>query len=128
MEEDTELITSMLHEKIGEAVNNNDIDAVTDCFAPNAIFNHASGSELYSTRFEGNEALTNVFSDLFESVRSISWKIVDERICGDKAYCEYIRQTTFPDREFQEFLTVDILTFKARLITHKQTYCKNRTQ
>ena len=123
-----ELVTPMLLEKIGKAFNGNDIDAVMECFAPDAIFDHASGSESYGTRFQGHDALKKVFGDLFESVQSVSWETIDERICGDKAFCEYMRRATFPNGERQEFLSVDILTFKAGLITHKNTYYKNRTQ
>ena len=123
-----ELVTPMLLEKIGKAFNGNDIDAVMECFAPDAIFDHASGSESYGTRFKGHDALKRVFGDLFESVQSVSWETIDERICGDKAFCEYMRRATFPNGERQEFLSVDILTFKAGLITHKNTYYKNRTQ
>ena len=122
-----EQVTPMLLEKVGQAFNRNDIDAVMECFAPDAIFDHASGFETYGTRFEGHEALKMVFGDLFESVQSVSWETVDERICGDKAYCEYIRRVTFHDGEYQEFLSVDILTFKDGLITHKNTYYKNRS-
>ena len=123
-----EQVTPMLLVKVGQAFNSNDIDAVMECFAPDAIFDHASGLETYGTRFEGHEALKMVFGELFESVQSVSWETIDERICGDKAFCEYMRKATFPNGERQEFLSVDILTFKAGLITHKNTYYKNRTQ
>ena len=127
-DESQELVTPMLLEKVGKAFNGNDIDAVMECFAPDAIFDHASGSESYGTRFQGHDALKKVFGDLFESVQSVSWETIDERICGDKAFCEYMRKATFPNGERQEFLSVDILTFKAGLITYKNTYYKNRTQ
>ena len=66
--ESPELVTPMLLEKVGKAFNGNDIDAVMECFAPDAIFDHALGSEAYGTRFHGNDALKKVFSGLFESV------------------------------------------------------------
>ena len=126
--ESLEPVTPMLLEKVSQAFNSNDIDAVMECFAPNAIFDHAKGSEAYGTRFQGHNALKKVFSDLFKSVKSVSWETVDERICGEKAYCEYIRRVIFHDGERQEFLSVDILTYEAGLITHKNTYYKNRIQ
>ena len=45
------LVTSMMLEKVGEVFNNRNINAVMECFAPDAIFDHASGSEAYITRF-----------------------------------------------------------------------------
>ena len=126
-EESRERVTPTLLKNVGDAFNNNDIGAVMDCFAHDAIFDHASGPEVHGTRFEGHDALRNVFNSLFKSVESVSWETIDERICGDKAYCEYIRRAVLPNGETQEFLSVDILTFKAGAITHKNTYYKNRT-
>ena len=123
-----EMAMPLLLQKVTDAFNNNDIEAVMNCFAPNAIFDHASGPEVHGTRYEGHDELRRVFSALFDTVQTVSWETVDERICGNKAYCEYIRRATFPNGERQEFLSVDILTFKAGLITHKNTYYKNRTE
>ena len=124
----SKMITPLMLQKVADAFNNNDIEAVMNCFAPEAIFYHASGPELHGTRYEGYDALRRVFSGLFDTAQTVSWETVDERICGDKAYCEYIRRATFPNGEQQEFLSVDILTFKSGLITHKNTFYKNRTQ
>ena len=49
-DEDLILETPMLLEKVSKAFNSNDINSVMECFAPDAIFDHASGSEAYSTR------------------------------------------------------------------------------
>jgi hypothetical protein len=46
----------------------------------------------------------------------------------DKAYCEFHRTAQLKSGEQQEYLSLDILTFKDGLITHKDTYFKNRVQ
>ena len=53
------LVTPMLLEKVGEACTSIDINPVMQCFAPDAIFDHASGSESYGTSFEGLEENTS---------------------------------------------------------------------
>ena len=59
------LVTPMLTEKVGEVYNSNDVNAVVECFAPDAIFNHASVLENYGTRFEGLESLDYLSRDYF---------------------------------------------------------------
>ncbi len=39
---------------VGDAFNANDIDAVMQYFAEDAVFDHAAGPEEYGARFEGN--------------------------------------------------------------------------
>ena len=49
--------------------------------------------------------------------------------CGiveNKAYCEYRRTAKHKDGSSEEYLSVDILTFKDGLIVHKDTYYKQR--
>ena len=75
-----------------------------------------------------NEILARLFLwDLFEKVESVHWKTLDCRIIGNKAFCEYRRTARFNDGLEEEFLSVDILTFSEGLITHKDTYYKQRT-
>ena len=52
------LVTPMLPEKVGEAFNSNNVNAVMECFAPDAIFDHASVMEANGTRLEGLEEST----------------------------------------------------------------------
>ena len=111
---------------IGDAFNNNDIDEVMQYFSDNTVFDHAAGSEVHGKRFEGKEAVRAVFSGLFENVEKVHWETLDVCINGSKAYCEYRRTATLKSGEHQDFLSVDILTFEDGLITHKDTYYKQR--
>ena len=54
------LVTTMLLEKVGEVFNSNDINVVMERYAPDAIFDHASGSKAYGIRFEGLEESTSI--------------------------------------------------------------------
>ena len=115
-----------LVDAVGDAFNNNDIDAVMQYFAGNATFDHAAGPDVHGKRFEGKDAIHGVFAGLFESADSVDWDTLDCHIAGNKAYCEYRRTAKLKSGEEQDFLSVDILTFRDNLIVHKDTYYKNR--
>ena len=120
-------LTRDLVDAVGAAFNANDIDAVMQYFAPDAVFDHAAGPEVCGTRFEGADAIRAVFAGLFGRVSSVHWETTDCRIAGDKAFCEYRRTAVHPDGTQEDFLSVDILTYREGLIVHKDTYYKHRT-
>lgn len=120
-------VTRELVDAIGDAFNANDIDAIMQYFAPDAVFDHAAGPEAHGLRFEGAEAIRGVFAGLFEKVESVQWETLDCAIVGPKAYCEYRRTARHKDGTTEEFLSVDILTFREGLIVKKDTYYKQRS-
>ena len=119
-------VTMELVDAIGDAFNANDIDAVMGFFADDAIFDHAVGREVHGARFEGKDAIRDVFAGLFDNVKNVDWQTLDVAIVGDKAYCEYRRVAHPKEGDIQDFLSVDILTFRDGLIVHKDTYYKSR--
>ena len=120
-------ITPNLLDAITDAYNRNDIDAVMSFFAEDAVFVHAAGPNINGTRFEGLETIRGIFQGLFNNVESVQWKTIDTRVSGDKAYCEFHRIAKLKSGEVQDFLSIDILTFRDGLIIHKDTYYKNKT-
>jgi ketosteroid isomerase-like protein len=120
-------LTRELVDAVGDAFNANDIDAVMQYFADDVIFDHAAGPEAHGQRFEGAETIRKVFSGLFDKVENVHWETLDCRISGDKAFCEYLRTAKHPDGTKEEFMSVDILTFKAGRIIRKDTYYKQRS-
>ena len=120
-------ITPALLDEITDAYNRNDTDAVMSFFAEDAVFDHAAGPDINGTRFSGLDTIRGIFQGLFDNVESVHWEPIDTRISGDKAYCEFNRIAKLKSGETQDFLSVDILTFREGLIIHKDTYYKNRT-
>ena len=120
-------ITPTLLDAITNAYNRNDIDDVMSFFAEDAVFDHAAGTEINGTRFEGLETIRSIFEGLFNNVERVNWTPIDTRISGDKAYCEFHRVAQLKSGETQDFLSIDILTFREGLIVHKDTFYKNRT-
>ena len=120
-------ITTALLDKITDAYNRNDTDAVMSFFAEDAVFDHAAGSDINGTRFSGLDTIRGIFQGLFDNVESVHWEPIDTRVSGDKAYCEFHRIAKLKSGEIQDFLSVDVLTFRGGLIIHKDTFYKNRT-
>ena len=120
-------ITPTLLDAITDAYNRNDIDAVMAFFADDAVFDHAAGPDINGTRFSGVDTIRSIFEGLFNNVESVKWTPIDTRVYGDKAYCEFHRVAKLKSGEIQDFLSIDILTFRDGLIIHKDTYYKNRT-
>lgn len=120
-------LTRDLVDAVGDAFNANDIDAVMKHFAEDATFDHAVGPEEHGVRFEGKDTIHGVFAGLFDRVEKVHWETLDCAISGNKAYCEYRRTATHKDGTQEEFLSVDILTYRDGLIVHKDTYYKQRT-
>ena len=121
-------ITPTLLDAITDAYNRNDIDAVMAFFADDAVFDHAAGPNINGTRFSGLDTIRGIFEGLFNNVESVKWTPIDTRVYGDKAYCEFHRVAKLKSGEIQDFLSIDILTFRDGLIIHKDTYYKNRTR
>ena len=119
-------ITTALLDEITDAYNRNDTDAVMSFVAEDAIFDHAAGPEVNGTRFSGLDSIRSIFQGLFDNVESVNWTPIDTRVSGDKAYCEFHRVAKLKSGEVQDFLSIDILTFREGLITHKDTFYKNR--
>ena len=120
-------LTRELVDAVGDAFNANDIDAVMQYFASDATFNHAVGPDAHGLRFEGADVIRGVFAGLFEKVENVHWETLDCALTATKAYCEYRRTAHHRDGKTEEYLSVDILTFKDCLIIHKDTYYKQRT-
>ena len=120
-------VTNALVDDIGNAFNNNNIDEVMSFFADDATFDHAAGPDIHGKRFEGKEAIRAVFDGLFQNVEKVHWETLDCHLLGNKAVCEYRRVAKLKSGEEQDFLSVDILTFKNGLIVHKDTYYKSRS-
>ena len=120
-------ITPTLLDEITDAYNRNDTEAVMSFFAEDAIFDHATGPDIHGARFEGKDTIKGIFQGLFDNVESINWTPIDTRVSGDKAYCEFHRVAKLKSGEIQDFLSVDVLTFRGGLIIHKDTFYKNRT-
>ena len=117
-------VTVQLLEDIGDAFNRHDVDAIIGFFAEDGDFDNAKGPEIYGRRHAGKAELRAFFSELMATLPDIQWHAIDNRVDGDKGYSEWHRKATLPDGTVQDWLGLDIFTFKDGLIVKKDTYFK----
>ena len=123
----SQVLTLGLLETMTEAYNRHDIDAIMSYFAADSKFDHGAGTEVYGKRFQGLAEIRAAFEGLFNSVESVTWKPLNTHIASDKAYCEFHRVAHLKSGVVQDFISIDVLTFRNGLIVHKDTYFKHRT-
>lgn len=117
-------VTVQLLEDIGAAFNRHDVDAIIAFFAEDGEFDNARGPEIHGQRHAGKAELRAFFSALMETLPDIQWRAIDNRVDGDKGYSQWRRRATLPDGSVQDWLGLDIFTFKDGLIVKKDTYFK----
>lgn len=124
VEEITRAVTVQLLEDIGAAFNRHDVDAIVAFFAEDGEFDNARGPDIHGRRHTGKTELRAFFSELMANSPDIQWHAIDNRVDGDKGFSEWRRQATLPDGTVQDWLGLDIFTFKDGLIVKKDTYFK----
>ncbi|MDP6707184.1 MAG: nuclear transport factor 2 family protein [Alphaproteobacteria bacterium] len=117
-------VTVELLEAIGDAFNRHDVDAIVGFFAEDGVFDNAMGPDIHGARYVGRETLRAFFGELMAVHPDIQWHAIDNRVAGDKGYSEWRRQCTLPSGERQDWLGLDIFTFRDGLIAKKDTYFK----
>jgi hypothetical protein len=120
----TDEVTVELLEAIGDAFNRHDVDAIVGFFAEDGVFDNARGPDIHGARYVGRETLRAFFTELMATHPDIQWHGIDNRVAGDKGYSEWRRQCTLPSGEKQDWLGLDIFTFRDGLIAKKDTYFK----
>ena len=109
---------------IGEAFNAHDVDAIMSHFAEDGVFDNARGPDIHGQRYVGKAVLDAFFRELMATHPDIQWATIDNRVSGDKGYAEWRRQCTLPSGEKQDWLGLDIFTFRAGKVVKKDTYFK----
>lgn len=120
----TEEETLDLVDQISAAFAAHDIDAMVSFFADDGAFVNATGPDYFGTRYVGHQAIRGYFEPLFGNTSDVRWDKLDIRVAGDKAYAEWRRTATLADGEKQDWLGVDVYTFKGRKILKKDTFIK----
>jgi uncharacterized protein (TIGR02246 family) len=109
---------------IGAAFARHDIAAMAGYFAEDGEFVNAIGPDPHGTRYVGRQAIRGYFETLFAATKEVQWDKLDIRVVGEKAYAEWHRRAVLNNGEQQDWLGVDIYTFKNGEIAKKDTYIK----
>lgn len=115
-----------LLDAITDAFNRNSTEEVMAFFAEDSSFDTTAGPDVDGKNFVGKAAIAAAFDGLFNSVQVVHWEPLDTRVVGDKAYCEFRRTATLANGDTQDYLSIDVITFRAGKIVRKSSYAKRR--
>ena len=116
--------TLALVNEISDAFAAHDVDGIVSFFAEDGAFINAVGPDYFGRKYVGHDEMRSYFEPLFQQSSDVQWKKVDIRAAGDKAYAEWRRTATLADGKRQDWLGVDIYTFREGKIAVKDTYIK----
>ncbi len=111
-------------EAIGAAFNRHDLDGVMSFFADDGVFDKPAGSEINGQRISGKEAIRAEFAALFEAIPDLHWEGIDNWVSGNKGCSEWHRTGTTTAGERQDWLGLDLFTFRDGMVIRKDSYFK----
>ncbi|MGE0151034.1 MAG: nuclear transport factor 2 family protein [Reyranellaceae bacterium] len=110
--------------KIGAAFAARDVDGIVAAFAADGEFRNAKGPDIWGKSYKGKEEIRQFFAALFAGSPDIAWRHTAEYVVGNRGVTEWHRTATLTSGERQEWLGVDIYTFRGQQILRKDTYIK----
>lgn len=113
-------------DRLFEAFNHHDIDAVMACFASDIVFDAAGGLEAHGRRFNGAGEVRQAFVGVWTSFPDVAWHVGRHTLAGDQAFTEWRFVATAPDGGRIDVEGVDLFVFEGLLIASKRAFRKDR--
>lgn len=110
--------------RIGAAFAARDVGGIVAAFAEDGEFRNAKGPDVWGKSYRGRDEIRAFFTALFAASPDIAWRHTAEYVVGNRGITEWHRTATLATGEKQEWLGVDIYTFRGQLIQRKDTYIK----
>ena len=113
-------------DRLFEAFNRHDADAVIACFTPTIIFDAAAGPESCGRRFTGAAEVRSAFVGVWTSFPDVAWHVGRHTLAGDRAFTEWRFVATAADGGRIDVEGVDLFVFEGALIASKRAFRKER--
>ena len=110
--------------RIGAAFAARDVEGIVGSFAADGEFRNAKGPDIWGKSYKGHDEIRTFFAALFAGSPDIKWRHTAEYVVGNRGITEWHRTATLASGERQEWLGVDIYTFRGEKILRKDTYIK----
>lgn len=118
-------VTPEVLAEVNAAFARHDPKGIAATFAPDGVFVNARGPAATGDRYVGPAAIEAFFVDLFRTTPQVQWeKLEPPRFAGDMVVTQWRRKATLATGEKQEWLGVDLYTFRHHKIVKKDTYVK----
>jgi ketosteroid isomerase-like protein len=119
------VITADYIEEISAAFNRKDVDAITEYFAEDGIFQIALGTEPWGTRISGKEKIREFLAKRFEQMPDLRWEDSRSFVSANRGVSEWVVKGTTPEGKALNFNGCDLYTFNNEgKITFKDSFWK----
>jgi len=112
-------------QKIAEAFNQHDIEAIVDFFAEDGVFQLARGPHPYGDRLVGKAAIRAFLENRFKSLHDMRWDHLKEWWSGDHAVTEWRVIGSNAKGEDIDLMGCDLYEFENGKIKVKDTFWKS---
>ncbi len=119
-----EPITVATLEKVLDAFNRHDLDAIMQCFAEDAVLESPRGSDPWGTRYVGKAAVREGLAGRFAGIPDVHYGEDRHMVCGDRGVSEWLLTGTTTAGERIEVRGCDLFEFRDGLIVRKDSYWK----
>ena len=114
-------------ERVTDAFNRHDLDAIMSAFSEDCVFESPRGSERWGTRFEGKTAVREAFAGRFAGIPDVRYTDDDHFVDGDRGASEWTLSGTTTDGQRIEVRGCDLWTFRDGQVVKKDSFWKIRT-
>lgn len=120
---DTDRLATL--ERLFDAFNRHDADAVMRCFTGNAVFLAAAGPDSCGRRIVGSNAIRDAFVAVWTGMPDVHWAERRSRVLGDEAITEWLFSGTRTDGARVEAEGLDLFAFEGALVRSKSAFRKD---
>lgn len=115
-------------ERMAEAFNRHDVDAILECFDDQAVFETSHGLEPWGERFEGKASIRVAIENIFRTLSDIQFIEPVRWVVGDRGVAEWTCVATTPKGNRMKVRGCDLFVFRNSKVVRKDTYFKNVTR
>lgn len=123
---DTDAVRLKQLQRLFDAFNAHDGDAVMACMTKDVVFDAAVGPEIFGRRFSGAADVQAVFEKTWGDMPDVSWQCTRHAVFADRGLSEWIFCATTADGKVIEVEGCDLFVFRGDLICEKSAFRKDR--
>ncbi len=119
-------VTIEFLQAFADAWNRHDADTLIEFMAHDCVYETSSGPDVCGTRYQGQKAVREGFTSVWESFADAQWLGARHFIVGNRGVSEWTFTGTNKDGQRVAVNGCDVFTFRDGKILIKNSYRKNR--
>lgn len=114
-----------LVQRITDAFNRNDVDAILSFFADDVVWQLSRGPHSWGDRLVGKDEVRALLESRFAAISGMHWEPIRDWACGDRAVSEWTLTGGAQGQESLNWLGCDLWEFRGDKVVKKDTYWKS---